>query len=95
MFTGIFRDFVLQLGVDAIGFAAVEDYRSSRSPDPKSILPGVKSIVVLGCRENHGALESANTRISMGSRMGSMELSLKNNYLVSRHNRNRKTGSIP
>lgn len=79
------RSYTLQLGADVVGFAAVEDYRSSRSPDPESILPGVQSIIVIGYRETHGAVESANTRISMGARMGGMELSLKNNYLLSRH----------
>jgi epoxyqueuosine reductase QueG len=79
------RQYALQIGADAVGFAAVEDYRSPRSPNPASILPGVRSIVVLGYRETHGAVESENPRISMGSRMGGMELSMKNNYLLSRY----------
>ena len=79
------RTFGYDLGADAVGFAAVEDYRSKNSPDPKTILPGVKSIVVMGYRENNGALESENPRISMVSRMGGIELSLKNNYLMTRY----------
>ncbi len=79
------RSYALRLGADAVGFAAIEDYRSLRSPAPQSILPNVRSIIVMGYRETHGAVESANPRISMGSRMGGMELSLKNNYLLSRH----------
>jgi epoxyqueuosine reductase QueG len=82
---GDIRHYARQLGADAVGFAAVEDYRSPRSPDPASILPGVRSMVVLGYRETHGAVESENPRISMGARMGGMELSLKNNYLLSRY----------
>ena len=39
----------------------------------------------MGYRENHGAVESENTRISMASRMGGMELSLKNNYLMAKY----------
>lgn len=80
-----YNSYALQLGSDVVGFAAIEDYRSLRSPDPESILPGVQSIIAMGYREIHGAVESANPRISMGSRMGGMELSLKNNYLLSRY----------
>lgn len=79
------RQYGIELGADVVGFAAIEDYKSERTPDPKTILSGVKSMIVLGYRENHGAVESENTRISMMSRMGSMELSLKNNYLLARY----------
>jgi len=74
-----------ELGADAVGFAAIEDYQSKQSPDPKTILPGVKSLIVLGYRELDGAIESENSRASFASRMGVMELSLKNNYLMARH----------
>ena len=80
-----FREFGYELGADAVGIAAIEAYKSPKSPDPRTILHGVKSIIVMGYRENHGAVESENTRISMASRMGAMELSLKNNYLMARH----------
>ncbi|MBW2146305.1 MAG: epoxyqueuosine reductase [Deltaproteobacteria bacterium] len=79
------REFGYELGADAMGFAAIEDYRSEKSPDPRSILPNVKSIIVLGYREINGAVESENARISMASRMGGMNLSRKNNYLMARH----------
>jgi epoxyqueuosine reductase QueG len=79
------REFGLQLGADVVGFASIADYKSPRSPDPRTILPDIKSMVVLGYRENNGAVDSENTRISMGSRMGCMDLSLKNNYLMARH----------
>jgi epoxyqueuosine reductase QueG len=79
------RQFGYELGADAIGFAAIEDYQSKKSPDPATILPGVKSLVVLGYREINGAVESENTRMGMAARMGAMELSLKNNYLMARH----------
>ena len=79
------RQFGYELGADAVGFAAIEDYQSKKSPDPKTILPDVKSIIVLGYRELNGAVESENTRVSFASRMGDMEFSLKNNYLMARH----------
>jgi hypothetical protein len=39
------RDFGLKLGADAVGFAAVDDYKSPRSPDPRSILPSITLIL--------------------------------------------------
>ncbi len=57
---------------------------------------GINSMVVMGYRENDGAVDSENTRISMGSRMGGMDLSLKNNYLMTRHiERQTKTMAAP
>lgn len=79
------RQYCYSLGADVVGFAAVGDYQSKRAPDPKTILTGVQSLVVMGYRENNGAVESENRRISMASRMGGMELSLKNSYLVTRY----------
>ncbi len=79
------RSYALELGADVVGFAAIDDYHSPNSPAPETMLPGVKSIVVMGCRENDGALDSPNPRISMTSRMGAMELGTKNNYLLTRY----------
>ena len=79
------RQFGYELGADAVGFAAIRDYHSTKTPDPRTILPGVKSIVVLGYRELNGPVESENARVSMTSRMGGMGLSLKNNYLMTRY----------
>jgi len=78
------RQFGYELGADAVGFATIEDYQSKKSPDPRTILPNVKSIIVMGYRELNGAVESENTRVSFASRMGDMEFSLKNNYLMAR-----------
>ncbi len=87
-----------ELGADAVGFAAIEDYKPKRSPDPRSILPGVKSLVVMGYRELDGAVESENMRMSFAARMGIMELSAKNNYILARHIEDHcgsKTAAIP
>ncbi len=92
------RQFGYELGADALGFAAIDDYQAKRPPDPKTILPGVKSLVVLGYRELDGAVESENPRVSFSSRMGEMELALKNNYLLARYIEDRcqvKAASIP
>ena len=92
------RDFGYELGADAVGFAAIEAYQSKKSPDPRTILPNVKSFVVLGYRELNGAVETENARASMAARMGGMELSLNNNYLMARYIENDchvKTAPIP
>lgn len=75
----------LDLGIDAVGFAALEDYRSERSPDPKSILPGAESIVVFGHRMIDGALDSGNPRINMMGRMGVMDTSKHDVYVMARY----------
>jgi epoxyqueuosine reductase len=46
-----------ELGADAVGFASIENYRSPKSPDLKTILPEARSLVVFGYREVDGALE--------------------------------------
>ena len=79
------RSYAMNLGADAVGFAAIEDYRSGKSPDPKTILPTVKSLVVVGYRELDGGVESANKRTCMSGRMAVMELSQKNVYLLGRY----------
>ncbi len=68
------RKMALSYGADVVGFAAVEDYKSKRAPDPKTLLPGIRSMVVMGFREINGSLASDTGRISMHSRLGQMEL---------------------
>ncbi len=78
------RRYGRDLGADAVGFAAVEDYKSPRTPDPQSLLPGVKSLVVLAYRETNGSLDSPVPRIAMMTRLAVMDLMKKNNYLTAR-----------
>jgi epoxyqueuosine reductase QueG len=68
------RKMGLSFGADVVGFAAIEDYKSKRAPDPKTILPGIRSMVVMGFRELDGGLASDIGRISMHSRIGQMDL---------------------
>jgi len=74
----------LELGADAVGFAAIDDYASVRARNPRTILPTVRSMVVLGYRELDGPIESDNARASFAARMGTMELGTRNNYLLAR-----------
>lgn len=78
------RKYGYDLGVDGVGFASIGDYKSARSPDPRTILPNVKSIVVLGHRMIDGALDSKNARINMAARMGVMDVSKHHLYLLAR-----------
>lgn len=68
------RQLGLSIGADVVGFAAVGDYQSKRAPDPKTILPGIRSMIVMGFRELDGGLASDIGRISMHSRLGQMDL---------------------
>ena len=59
------RQYAMDIGADVVGFAAIVDYNSPLSPAPQEILPDVQSLVVTGYRENFGAIESSNKRVSM------------------------------
>lgn len=41
------RQFVLDLGVDDVGFANIKDYSSPRSPKIETIFPTARSMVVM------------------------------------------------
>jgi epoxyqueuosine reductase QueG len=77
------KDFVLGLGVDDVGIAAVKDYKSPRSPDLQTIFPGAKSLVVLAYRELSNC-ESDNMQIAMGGRLDGLEFARSSNYRVAR-----------
>jgi len=72
------------LGVDVVGFLALGDYKSPRSPDPKSYLPQAKSIVVFGHRMLNGALDSKNARFNIAGRMAVMDTSKAHLYQMAR-----------
>ncbi len=78
----VVRDFALSLGADVVGFAAIEDYKSPRSPDPHKILTGVRSLVVMGIRELHGATESGVNRAGWTCRMTSAPIAREVAYRV-------------
>lgn len=44
------RDFVLDLGVDDVGFADIHDYNSPKSDDIDTFMENGKSIIVLACK---------------------------------------------
>ena len=77
------KDFILGLGVDDVGIAAVKDYKSPSSPDLQSIFPGAKSLVVLAYKELSNC-ESENMQIAMGGRLDGLEFVRSSNYRVAR-----------
>ncbi len=78
------RTFVLGLGVDDVGFAAVGDYRSPKSPAIESLFPGAGSMIVMAFRE-FSACESPSPQMAMGARLDLMEFTRSVNYRVVRH----------
>lgn len=77
------RKFVLGLGVEDVGFAAVRDYRSPKSPAIESLFPGATSMVVLAYKEL-SACESPSPQLAMSARLDLMEFSRSTSYRVGR-----------
>ncbi|MHB1126318.1 MAG: 4Fe-4S binding protein [Bacillota bacterium] len=91
------KEFVLGLGVDDVGFSALADYQSPRSPKLESIFPGIKSIIVLVHKEL-STCESENMMIAMNGRLDLMEFSRASNYKIARYTEKEfsaKTMTIP
>lgn len=78
------RQFALDLGADAVGFAAAADYRSPLSPALETIMPGVRSLVVLAYRELSNC-ESPSAQVATGGRLEVMEFTRSCNYRLARH----------
>jgi epoxyqueuosine reductase len=75
------KEFVLGLGIDDVGIANVRDYKSPKSPDIQTILPGTKSMVVLAYKELSNC-ESENMQIATGGRLDALEFARSCNYRV-------------
>lgn len=77
------KEFVMQMGVDDVGFASVANYYSPNSPNIKTIFPEVKSIVVMAFKEL-STCESPSMQIAMNGRLDLMEFSRSCNYKLAR-----------
>ncbi|MBS4021619.1 MAG: epoxyqueuosine reductase [Dethiobacter sp.] len=77
------RSFVSAMGVDDVGFAAVKDYNSPKSPELESIFPGARSLVVMAFAELDNC-ESENMQIAFNGRMETMEFMRSCNYKLTR-----------
>ena len=78
------RDFILGLGVDDVGFASVDDYRSPRTPSIESLFPGVRSMIVMAFREL-SACESPSPQLAMNARLDLMAFTRSACYRVGRY----------
>ena len=77
------KKIALGLGVDDVGIVAASDYKSPRSPDLQTILPGAKSLIVFAYKLLSN-LESENMQIAMGGRLDILEFARSCNYKLSR-----------
>ncbi|WP_094604011.1 Epoxyqueuosine reductase [Sporomusa silvacetica DSM 10669] len=77
------RKYVLDLGVDDIGFLSVQDYKSPASPAIDSIFPEARSIIILAYHEL-ATCESPSPITAMNGRMDLMEFSRSCNYKLAR-----------
>jgi epoxyqueuosine reductase len=77
------KQFALDYGVDDVGIAAASDYRSVRSPKLETIMPGVRSMVVMAFKEP-SSCESANPQVAMSGRLDLMSFSRSCNYKMVR-----------
>jgi epoxyqueuosine reductase len=69
-----FRQFLLGLGVDDVGFAAASAYESPASPPISSLFPGARSLVVLAHREL-SACGAPSPQLAMNARLDLMAFS--------------------
>ena len=77
------REFILELGVDDVGFLAATEYQSKASPSIESLFPQAQSIIVLAFHELD-TCDSPSPSIAMNGRLDLMEFSRSCNYKLSR-----------
>jgi len=78
------RDFVLNLGMDDVGFASLDNYVSPRSPEIHSLFPEARTIIVMALREmSH--VTSPSPQIAMNGRMDVMEFARHCNFTLARY----------
>ena len=80
----VIRNFVMSLGVDDVGFAAVDDYKSPRSPAVESLFPGARSMIVMAFREL-SACECPSPQLAMNARLDLIEFTRSACYRVGRY----------
>lgn len=77
------KDFVLALGVDDVGIAAVADYNSPMSATMESIFPEAKSMIVLAYKEPSNC-DSPSKPIAINGRLDLIEFSRFCSYRLAR-----------
>lgn len=77
------RGLLMGWGVDDVGFAAVCDYRSPKSPSIESLFPGARSMIVMAFQEL-AACESPSPQMAMNARLDLTEYSRSICYRLAR-----------
>lgn len=77
------RSFLLNLGVDDVGVASVDDYRSPASPPVEALFPGARSLIVMAYREL-SACDSPSPQLAMNARLDLMTFSRSVCYQAAR-----------
>jgi len=77
------KDFALELGVDDVGVATATRYESPRSPELRSVFPGVQSLVVMAYKEL-ASCESEHMHIATNGRLDLMEFTRSCNFKLAR-----------
>jgi epoxyqueuosine reductase len=77
------KDFVLGLGVDDVGVAAVSNYNSPMSPKMESLFPEAKSMVVLAYKEPANC-DSPSKPLAINGRLDLIEFSRSCSYRLAR-----------
>ncbi len=80
---GKIKDFVIRLGVDDVGIAAVSSYNSPKSTKMESIFPEAKSMIVLAYKETSNC-DSPNRQIATNGRLDLIRFSQTCNYRLAR-----------
>ncbi len=91
------RKYILDLGVDDVGFASVSDYQSPKSYPVDNFLPGAKTIIALVFQESDSC-DSPSTTIAMNGRLDMNSFQRSCSYQISRFLQKEfraKTASMP
>ncbi len=78
------RRFVLDMSVDDVGFANVNDYNSPRSPKIEDLFPTARSIVVMALKDVSN-IDSPSHLMAMQGRLDLMDFVRSCNYKLSRY----------
>lgn len=81
------RKYILDLGVDDVGFAKVEEYQSPKSHSVDAFLPGAKTIISLVFQELE-TCDSPSTTIAMNGRLDMNYFQRSCSYQISRFLKN-------
>lgn len=91
------RDYILELGVDDVGFASVKDYQSPKSYEITKFLPDAKSIIVLAFRPLTNC-ESPSMSVAQNGYLDLFSFARTSSYRIARlleNKYNAKVATIP